>query len=45
MRKKEVLMIESVNVEFKELDKATKALPSSTAKELVAFANTEGGDL
>lgn len=45
MRKKEVLMIESVNVEFKELDRATKALPSSIAKELVAFANTEGGDL
>ncbi|MBO4393020.1 MAG: putative DNA binding domain-containing protein [Spirochaetales bacterium] len=38
-------MIEGVNVEFKELDRDTGMLPSSTAKELVAFANTEGGDL
>lgn len=38
-------MIESVNVEFKELDRESGALPSSTAKEIVAFANTEGGDL
>ena len=38
-------MIESVNVEFKELDRESGVLPSSTAKELVAFANTEGGDL
>lgn len=45
MRKKEVGMIESVSVEFKEQDKETGALPSSIAKELVAFANTEGGDL
>ncbi|MBO4394519.1 MAG: putative DNA binding domain-containing protein [Spirochaetales bacterium] len=38
-------MIESVNIEFKELDRITSALPSSTAKEIVAFANTEGGSL
>lgn len=38
-------MIESVNVEFKELDRDNRELPSSTAKELIAFANTEGGSL
>ncbi len=38
-------MKESVNVEFKELDRERGTLPSSTAKEIVAFANTEGGDL
>lgn len=38
-------MIESVNVEFKELDRESRGLPSSTAKELISFANTEGGNL
>lgn len=38
-------MFESVNVEFKELDRESRELPSSTAKELIAFANTEGGNI
>ena len=38
-------MIENVDVEFKELDRQNGALPESTAKEIIAFANTEGGVL
>lgn len=38
-------MIENVTTEFKELDRESGAIPSSTAKEIVAFANTEGGKL
>ena len=38
-------MIEGVNIEFKEIDRESGALPSSTSKVLVSFANTEGGDL
>ncbi len=38
-------MRESVDIEFKELDREKGTLPSSCAKEIVAFANTEGGDL
>lgn len=38
-------MRENVDIEFKELDRTTKKLPESIAKELIAFANTEGGDL
>ena len=38
-------MTESVNVEFKELDRESRGLPSSTAKELISFANTEGGNM
>ena len=30
-------MIESVNVEFKELDRDNRELPSSTAKEFESF--------
>ena len=38
-------MRENVDVEFKELDRRTGRLPDSVPKELVAFANTEGGAL
>ena len=38
-------MIENVNTEFKELDRESGNLPLSTVKEIVSFANTEGGDL
>lgn len=38
-------MIENVDVEFKELDRVKKTLPDSTAKEICAFANTEGGEI
>ena len=38
-------MRENVDVEFKELDHKTGKLPDSIAKEIIAFANTEGGDL
>lgn len=34
-----------VDMEFKELDREKGALPSSVPKEIVAFANTEGGEL
>lgn len=33
------------NIEFKELDREKGTLPSSVPKEIVAFANTEGGEL
>lgn len=38
-------MKESVDVEFKEVDRENGTLPQSVAKEIVAFANTEGGEL
>ncbi len=38
-------MRESTRTEFKELDRIKGCLPSSVPKEIVAFANTEGGDL
>ena len=38
-------MRENLDVEFKELDRKTGKLPDSIPKEIVAFANTEGGDL
>lgn len=37
--------IESVDTEFKELDRMTGRLPESVSKEVCAFANTEGGEL
>lgn len=36
-------MKESVDIEFKELDREKGTLPNSVPKEIVAFANTEGG--
>ncbi len=38
-------MIENIDVEFKEVDREKGTLPSSISKEIVAFANTEGGEL
>lgn len=38
-------MIENFNIEFKELDKTKGAIPNSLSKEIVAFANTEGGEI
>ncbi len=38
-------MKESVDTEFKELDRVKGTLPESVPKEIVAFANTEGGEL
>ena len=38
-------MRENLDVEFKELDRKTGKLPDSIPKEIVAFANTEGGEL
>lgn len=38
-------MKECVDIEFKELDRGKGTLPSSVSKEIVAFANTEGGNL
>lgn len=38
-------MIESVDTEFKELDRVKGTLPDSIPKEIVAFANTESGEL
>ena len=38
-------MIEGVDPEFKELDRMKGTLPDSIPKEIVAFANTEGGEL
>ncbi len=37
--------IESVDTEFKELDRITGKLPESISKEVCAFANTEGGEV
>ena len=38
-------MYEGVDVEFKELDRVKGTLPESIPKEIIAFANTEGGEL
>lgn len=38
-------MKESVDIEFKELDREKGTLPNSVPKEIVAFANTEGGEI
>lgn len=38
-------MREDVDTEFKELDREKGTLPASVSKEIVAFANTEGGEL
>lgn len=38
-------MKESIDIEFKELDREKGTLPNSLPKEIVAFANTEGGEL
>lgn len=38
-------MKEGVEIEFKELDREKGTLPNSVPKEIVAFANTEGGEL
>lgn len=38
-------MIENVDIEFKELDRMTGAIPDSAVKEIIAFANTEGGEI
>ena len=36
---------EGVDTEFKELDRVKGTLPDSVPKEIIAFANTEGGEL
>lgn len=38
-------MIEGPTIEFKELDRITSKLPESIAKEVCAFANTDGGTI
>ena len=38
-------MSENVNVEYKELDRITGKLPDTLPKEIVSFANTEGGEI
>ena len=38
-------MRENVDVEFKEPDRKTGKLPDSVSKAIIAFANTEGGEL
>ena len=38
-------MREGIDTEFKELDREKGTLPASVSKEIVAFANTEGGEL
>ncbi len=38
-------MKEGMNTEFKEVDREKGTLPVSISKEIVAFANTEGGDI
>ena len=38
-------MLEGVDTEFKELDRVKGTLPDSIPKEIIAFANTEGGEL
>ena len=37
--------IEYVDIEFKELEKETERIPESAIKAVVAFLNTEGGEL
>ena len=38
-------MIEGTNIEFKELDRRTGKIPDKTVNEVVAFLNTDGGDI
>lgn len=38
-------MIENVDIEFKEVDRKTGKLPDSISREIIAFANAEGGTL
>lgn len=38
-------MRENVDVEFKELDRNSGKLPESLSREIISFANTEGGDI
>ena len=38
-------MLESINIEFKELDRIKGTLPESLSKTIVAFANTAGGKI
>lgn len=38
-------MREGVDIEFKELDRKKGTLPDSVPKEIVAFVNTEGGEI
>ena len=38
-------MREDVNIEFKELDRQTGKIPDSISKEIISFANTEGGEI
>ena len=44
-RKEGKQMIEGTDTEFKELDRMKGTLPDSLPKEIVAYANTEGGEL
>lgn len=39
------MLIENVDVEFKELDKLTGKLPNNLPKEIISFANTLGGEI
>lgn len=43
--RKERIMREDINIEFKELDRVTGKLPDSLPKEIISFANTEGGEI
>lgn len=43
--RKESKVRENVDVEFKELDRMTGKLPDSISKEIISFANTEGGEI
>lgn len=38
-------MTESSNIEFKELNRENGSLPASLPKEIIAFSNTEGGEI
>ena len=38
-------MFEGTNIEFKELDRKTGKLPETMMREVVAFLNTDGGDI
>ncbi len=38
-------MRESLDIEFKELDRKTGKLPESFSKAVISFANTEGGEI
>ena len=48
VRKKErkhTAIIENIDTEFKELERDTNRIPETVSKTLVAFLNTEGGEL